>query len=204
MTGWTLTAIAAAGAFAVTDWVAVARRSKALEYVCKPAAIAGLIAAALLLEITPWIVVALALSLVGDVFLMLPRDRFREGLASFLLAHLAYIQAFRTAEGPGAGPVVAAVAAAIGALTVGRRILRGVRESGNAKLAAPVALYMTAISVMLVVAARVPLAGIGAALFYASDALIAWTRFVRAYPWARVVIIVTYHLGQACLVLSLA
>jgi uncharacterized membrane protein YhhN len=33
-------------------------------------------------------------SLAGDVFLMLPSDRFLPGLASFLLAHLFYIAAF--------------------------------------------------------------------------------------------------------------
>ena len=39
----------------------------------------------------PWFVAALALSLVGDVLLMLPRERFVGGLVAFLLAHLAYI-----------------------------------------------------------------------------------------------------------------
>ena len=45
---------------------------------------------------------------------------------------------------------------------------------------------------------------IGAVLFYCSDALIAWRRFVRPKPWQPLVIIVTYHLAQAGLVLSLA
>ncbi|NIN65212.1 MAG: lysoplasmalogenase, partial [Anaerolineae bacterium] len=40
------------------------------------------------------IVLGLAFSLVGDVFLMLPSDRFLLGLISFLLAHMAYIGAF--------------------------------------------------------------------------------------------------------------
>jgi uncharacterized membrane protein YhhN len=48
------------------------------------------------------------------------------------------------------------------------------------------------------------LAGIlGASLFYASDALIAWNRFVRETPHARLTVMVTYHLGQVGLVLSL-
>ena len=41
-----------------------------------------------------------------------------------------------------------------------------------------------------------------AVLFMASDALIAWNRFVRR-PWAAVVIMVTYHLGQLGLVTAL-
>jgi hypothetical protein len=36
----------------------------------------------------------LIFSLAGDIFLMLPTDRFREGLASFLAAHVCYIAAF--------------------------------------------------------------------------------------------------------------
>jgi hypothetical protein len=45
---------------------------------------------------------------------------------------------------------------------------------------------------------------VGATLFYVSDALIGWTRFVKPIPRGRLVIMVTYHLGQAGLVLSLA
>lgn len=36
----------------------------------------------------------LVFSLFGDVFLMLPRDRFVAGLVSFLVAHLLYVGAF--------------------------------------------------------------------------------------------------------------
>ena len=41
----------------------------------------------------------LVASLAGDVFLMLPGDRFIAGLASFLVAHLLYIAAFAGAGG---------------------------------------------------------------------------------------------------------
>jgi hypothetical protein len=44
---------------------------------------------------------------------------------------------------------------------------------------------------------------VGASLFFASDSLIAWNRFVRPRAWAPVAIMVTYHLGQAGLVTSL-
>jgi hypothetical protein len=37
----------------------------------------------------------------------------------------------------------------------------------------------------------------------ASDSLIAWNRFVKPLSWAPVVIMVTYHMGQTGLVLSL-
>lgn len=37
-----------------------------------------------------WILLGLCLSLAGDVLLMLPSDRFIQGLAAFLVAHLCY------------------------------------------------------------------------------------------------------------------
>ena len=40
-------------------------------------------------------------------------------------------------------------------------------------------------------------------LFYASDALIGWGRFVEARPWGDLAVMVTYHLGQVLLVLFL-
>jgi hypothetical protein len=44
---------------------------------------------------------------------------------------------------------------------------------------------------------------VGAGLFYVSDALIAWNRFIEARPWGDLAIIVTYHLGQIGLALAL-
>jgi uncharacterized membrane protein YhhN len=40
------------------------------------------------------ILIGLGLSLVGDIFLMLPRERFVAGLIAFLIAHLTFISAF--------------------------------------------------------------------------------------------------------------
>ena len=48
-----------------------------------------------------------------------------------------------------------------------------------------------------------PVAGAGAVLFMGSDALIAWNRFLRPLAWAPWAIIVTYHLAQALLTVSL-
>ena len=50
---------------------------------------------------------------------------------------------------------------------------------------------------------RRPVAIAGALLFYASDAILAWDRFVAPKRWGRVATHVTYHTGQALLVLSL-
>jgi len=40
------------------------------------------------------IIAGLVFSLVGDIFLMVPSDQFRAGLATFFVAHLCYITAF--------------------------------------------------------------------------------------------------------------
>jgi uncharacterized membrane protein YhhN len=195
---------------AVADWIAVARRDKRLEYVCKPLTMLFLIAAALVLDpddgaMRAWFVAALVLSLAGDVFLMLPRNLFVAGLASFLLAHLAYVGGF-LAHGVDAGRAAAAAAVvAIVAAVVGGRILSSVRRGEEPELLPPVAVYIAVISAMVVAAAgtgRAP-AIVGAALFYLSDALIAWNRFVRPLGFAPVAIMVSYHLAQASLVLSL-
>jgi hypothetical protein len=50
----------------------------------------------------------------------------------------------------------------------------------------------------------VAITGVGGVLFLTSDALLGWGRFVGATLGGRVLVHVTYHLGQAGLVLWLA
>ena len=205
-------ALAIAAVAAGTDWVAVHRGDKRLEYVAKPAATLALLVAALLLDPEhdgrrAWFVAALALSLAGDVFLMLPRDLFVAGLASFLVAHLAYVAGFWTGDAPWGGALaVGVVVVAAVVVVLAARILGGLRVSGADELVPPVTAYMAVIAVMAASATgtALPLAIAGAWLFLVSDALIAWNRFVRPLAWAPVAIMVTYHLAQAGLVLSLA
>ena len=210
MTELTAVLLGAAAGFAIGDWVARLRGRVRLEYLCTPATLVVLVAAAL--SLTPahdagarrwWFVVALVLSLAGDVLLMLPSDAFVAGLAAFLLGHLCYVAGFWT-DGPGATPlVVSLIVVALAVAPLGARILAAL--AGEAALRLPVALYMVVISVMLATALAVgnPLAAVGAALFVGSDAMIAWNRFVKPFPGAEVGIMMTYHLGQAGLVLSL-
>jgi uncharacterized membrane protein YhhN len=198
-----------AGVAAAGDWMAVARRDKRLEYLCKPAATAALVGVAATLDPSSGarrtaVVVALVLSLAGDVFLMLPRDLFVAGLGSFLLAHIAYVVGFRLDAGPAGDLLVPAVAVLVAMAVIGRPVLEGARRKDPA-MAPPVTAYMLVISAMVAsaLASGEPLAGAGAVVFMASDSLIAWNRFVRPLSWAPVAIMVTYHLGQAGIVLSL-
>jgi uncharacterized membrane protein YhhN len=150
--------------------------------------------------------IALLLGLAGDVFLMLPRDYLMAGLIAFLLGHVAYIAGFRFL--PFAGlPAAAAVAlVAAGAAIMLGRYRAGLRRSGRSRLVPAVLLYAVVISGTVVSAAgsRNPVAFAGALLFYLSDALFAWYRFVGPLRWGRPVNIVLYQTGQALLALSLA
>jgi len=205
---WALLVLAAG--FAVGDWIAVATANKRLEYACKPLTILFLMGLASAIEVDDrsvqnWFLLALGLSLVGDVLLMLPRDRFVFGLSAFLLAHLAYIMGLWK-DGIGILAFVIGLAiAGLAAVFIGGRILTAINAGDNRDMATPVRAYMAAISLMLAsaIGTREGLAIAGAALFYASDALIAWDRFVRPRTWHGLAIIVTYHVGQASLTLSL-
>lgn len=200
-----LTLVVAAG-----DWIAVARERKALEYVCKPLTMVVLIGATLAFEVDDptvraWFLAALVLCLVGDVLLMLPQDLFVFGLASFLLGHIAYVVGMHVdgvdAARLGVGVLLVSVALAV----LGSRILRGVRAGPEPELTGPVVAYMSVISVMVASAIGTGhvAAVVGATSFYASDALIAWNRFLGETRHGRLTIMVTYHLAQIGLVLSL-
>jgi uncharacterized membrane protein YhhN len=210
MTGEAALLLALALVAAVGDWIAVQRGRKLLEYVCKPATVGLLVAVALALDpdqgdVRAWFVVALVLCLFGDVFLMLPQDVFVPGLVAFLLGHVAYIAGF-LADGVvasrfGIGLFVVGIAVAV----IGLTILRHVRAGPEPELTGPVAAYMVVISAMVACAAGVghPAGVVGAGLFYVSDSLIAWNRFIGETRHGRLAIIVTYHLAQVGLVLSL-
>lgn len=210
MTMAALAAFSLALLLAVADWAAAGTGRKRVEYVCKPATMVALIAAALLLRPLSgveraWFVAALALGLVGDVLLMLPRDRFVPGLAAFLLGHLAFVAGFAWGGQSRARVAVAALALAVVAALLLPRVLRGAREDGQARVVPALLAYVFVISLMVAAAfgSRQPLALVPALMFFVSDTLIAFRRFVAPRPWMPAVIMVTYHLAQAGLVLWL-
>ena len=204
-----LTLLGLAGSAAVGNWVAVSRELRWLELACKPATTALLLAVAVALEPADplrqqWFVGALGASLAGDVLLMLRGDRFLAGVAAFAIAHVAYIAGLLTAATslPGLAFGIG-LAGALGALIGARVLARAVATSRE--LAVPLSAYLVAASGTVVVAGASGLVAalVGAVLFYLSDALIGWHRFVTHLPWAPVTIMVTYHLAQLGLVLSL-
>ena len=206
---WLLLALAAG--LAVTDWIAVTHGNPRLRRIAKPGAILLLIAVAFALHPASAaqrdvFAGALFLSLIGDVYLLFEGERwFLAGLAAFLAAHLAYIDGFLLGGLNRGLLVYSAVAVAVVSLLLGGFVLRRLLGSADRRLAPAVALYLLAISAMVILAGATgrPAAMAGAGLFYLSDSLIAWNRFVRPLRWAPLAVIVTYHLGQAGLVLSL-
>ena len=210
MTGLAWLLLSIAGVAALADWWAVARTDKRVEYVTKPATLLALISVAIVLEpsngsMRAWFVLALAFSLAGDIFLMLPGNLFVQGLASFLVAHLAYVAGFVSGGLESGVAIVAAVVVGVAIVLYARVLIMGMTERQRS-LRIPVSIYAAAIGSMLIaaIASESPLAIIGAALFVLSDGLIGFSRFVRPERWAPLAIIVTYHLGQTGLVLSLA
>jgi uncharacterized membrane protein YhhN len=193
-------AFLAFGAFAALDWWAVSQQRTTVEYVAKPATLAALlIFAATGAQCSVALISALVLSLLGDVFLMLPAELFAVGLGAFLLAHVAYISDFEAAIGWRMFWWIVVLAAST---PIVRRIYRAVTPD---ELRPAVVTYIVVIALMVAsaVASGSLVATLGAPLFFASDGLIAWDRFVEKLSWGRVAIIVTYHLGQLGLVVAL-
>lgn len=153
----------------------------------------------------PLIVAGLVCSLAGDVFLMLPRERFVAGLVSFLFAHLCYVAAFASDGGARPGAWVAAPLVLYGAL-----MLRLLWPSLGA-LRMPVVVYVAAILLMAWLAAGrwMALGGVGGAsafagalLFVASDSALAWNRFRGGFAGAQGLILGTYFPAQLLIALS--
>jgi uncharacterized membrane protein YhhN len=141
----------------------------------------------------------LVLSLAGDVFLMLPRDRFVAGLASFLAAHLAYVVAFTTGVSPDSAPLLLAPAALPGAAVL------AVLWPRLGRLRPAVTAYVAVITLMAwqagtrAWALRSPaavMAALGAACFVASDAMLALDRFRAPFRSARGLVTGTYVAAQ--------
>ncbi len=151
-----------------------------------------------------FVVVALAFGLLSDVFLMVPRDLFLWGLVAALVEHLVYISGFRTRELHLGQLLVATVIGLVSVAVIFPSIEHALRRD-HRSLVAPVIAYLSVFVVMVASAggtgSLVALAG--ALLFFYSDAILAWNRFVKPVPYGRVVNIVPYHVGQALLVFSL-
>ena len=153
------------------------------------------------------ILAGLSFSLIGDIFLMLPADRFIAGLVAFLIAHLCYIVAFTSRTG-----FQLSIPWLIPCLLIGGVMLALLwPHLGGLKV--PVLVYMVVILVMLWQALgqlgretqlSVLLAAIGAVWFVISDSTLALNRFREPFAASRAIVLSTYYLAQWLIALSVA
>jgi uncharacterized membrane protein YhhN len=187
------------------------RGPRAQVYVLKPLT-TGLILCIALLATAPvspqyqkLIVLGLAFSLAGDVFLMLPSDRFLAGLFSFLVAHLLYIAAFSSSHDPSFAPGALAPFALSGVAAA------FVLWPYLGRMRVPATVYVSIILAMGWRAAEqwqasgeawAALALAGAVLFAVSDLVLAIKRFRSPFHSAQLVVLSTYYTAQLLIALS--
>jgi uncharacterized membrane protein YhhN len=199
-----------AAASGVAAIIADHRKSWKLIYLFRPLTMLLIIAVAANGQAAGWpfklrILLGLAACLAGDIFMMLEKKKFVEGLIAFLLGHLFYISAFLTIMRPRAdlGTALPLLFFAGAMMTILFPHL------GRMKV--PVAFYILVITVMagLAIQRFVDVGGapalrafLGALLFLASDSVLAVNRFVRPVPAAQKIILGTYFAAQLLFALS--
>ncbi len=203
--------------FAALEATAVSKNLRRLEYAAKPAvmvclflwlySITGLQGSAF------WFGAGIVFSLAGDVLLMAAPDRlFLFGLIAFLFAHFSYITGFsKEIAAASAWSLLLLILIAIGASRLLRQIVAAMRTKGQNQLIVPVVIYGIVISVMLYAAlstiydpvwktSAALFVSLGAFLFWISDLILAWNKFVSPINNGRLFNIMTYHLGQIGLI----
>jgi len=204
-----LTAAALVSAVLAT-WSQVASR-RGLHLLTKPLT-TGLIIAVATVAATPvppayktLVLAGLFFSLLGDIALMFPEKRFAAGLVAFLAAQIFYILAFKPRPGQHVSPASFLPFVLFGLLM----FFLLAPKLGPMKV--PVFVYIAAITMMAGFAAarfidrggtRPLLAFAGATLFLVSDSVLAYDRFARKVPGARIIILGTYFPAQLLIALS--
>ena len=152
-----------------------------------------------------WLLVALFFGTLGDLALLSDsEDRFRAGVAAFLVGHLAYLACFVTLGLPRPGWAWLVLAVLLVSTVATRGVVPATHALGGVRLSVPVAVYTLVIGAMAVTAwfTGEPLIALGATIFVASDATLSIDRFVRPLPSGHLWVMVTYHVGQVLIVLG--
>lgn len=203
--------------FAALEALALWKQWKRLEYIAKPAVMVILFLwlwTSTALNGAPfWFGIGVLFSLAGDALLMISLERlFLAGLAAFLLAHIAYLLGFNLPMSEfSVWGLFLALVIGLGGARVMRLILAPLEQKGQTRMRAPIVLYSVVISLMLLSAmmklsdpawnagAALLVSG-GAFLFYLSDIILAWNKFVLPIAHGRIYNIGAYHLGQIALI----
>jgi uncharacterized membrane protein YhhN len=204
--------------FALLEILAASRGMRRLEYLAKPAAMLflfiWLVQAIGFSGPGLWFGLGVLFSLAGDVLLIFDDRFFLLGLVSFLVAQLAYLVGFNILLPPlSIWTLLLAVILGLGAARVLRRLVAAVQAQGQSRMTIPIMVYGMAITLMLL-SAMLTLsnpawgawaslsAAVGAFLFYLSDIVLAWNKFVAALPRGRLLNISLYEFGQFLLILG--
>lgn len=203
--------------FAALEVLALRKNVPQLAYLAKPAVMVCLL---LWLFTTTglqgqllWFGLGILFSLAGDILLMISLDRlFIPGLIMFLLAHLSYLAGFQEQLlNPSGWSFILLFVVYLNGYRLLRRIAGAMRAGGHDRLVRPVIVYGLVISLMLYAAlstifdpawstSAAFLVSGGAFLFYLSDLILAWNKFVAPVQNSRIDNILTYHLGQIGLI----
>ena len=210
MTSTVVVFLVVATIFSIGDWWAVHTSKKSLQYVCKPLATVAFLGVAIAIlnaDGVPqtWRIIAFVFCLLGDVFLMLPRDGFVPGLASFAIAQICFAVSLLNEDVTTLRLLVGIAIVVPATLVLARRFIRHISVEGHKELVIPVMVYMIVIAAMAAsaIAGATAIGIVGAIFFMLSDSLIAEQRFVKERSWQPVGIMVTYHVALAGLALGL-
>ncbi len=187
------------------------KKQRVLVYLFKPLTMLFIIALPLI-GTAAWtnykylILAGLGCSLLGDIFLMLPKRRFIQGLVSFLIAHLFYSAAFlltmrwRFSIWP------------VFPLLLYALIFFMDLFPYLGKMKLPVFAYMLVITGMACLASerhlqikemKTLLASIGAFLFIISDSSLAVNQFIRGHKFGQALTLGTYFTAQWLIAFSI-
>ena len=152
------------------------------------------------------IIAGFVCSIVGDIFLMLPKDHFIAGLVSFLIVHLFYIAAFTSMRG-----LVISWWSFAACFLYGS-IMCIILWPHLGRMKWPVLAYMLVILIMVSQALErwvqieqrgALLAFAGAVLFVISDSVLALNRFKGHFKSAQAILLSTYFTAQWLIALSI-
>jgi len=172
-------------------------------YIFKPLAMVFIILIAILGQDTLplykyLIITGLVFFLAGDVFLMLPSDRFVAGLVAFLIGHFFYIAAF-------VSEISTLIWWPLIPLVIYGIVIYIVLAPFLGKLQLPVLVYGVVIMIMAWLAwewwsqtgqSGALLASVGAVLFFISDTILAINRFRGAFKPSSALTLITYFAAQ--------
>lgn len=152
------------------------------------------------------VVVALIISTAGDMLLLLPIDKFMEGVLVFLIAHIVYIIAFMGGIG-WRGSIQKALLFALYGLMMVLLLWPGLDD-----MRIPIIVYTAVIIFMgwrawersaRLNSIGAHLAALGAFLFVLSDTILAINRFRSPFTSAGALVLTTYFAAQYLLALSI-